>query len=40
MKPSEMAPLANSLWQTRKINPIRSTNNVDMEEKAKRRMSE
>ena len=35
MKPSEMASLSKSIWQTRKERPNRSTNHGDMDEKAK-----
>ena len=36
MKPSEMASLSNSRCQNRKERPNRSTNNGDVDEKAKR----
>ena len=36
MKPSEIASLSNSRKQNRKERPNRSTNNGDMDEKAKR----
>ena len=40
IKPSEMAFLSNSRWQNRKERPNRSTNNGDMDEKAKRLVKE
>ncbi len=40
MKPSEMASLSNSRWQTIKERPTRFTNTGDMDENAKRTVSE
>ena len=40
MKTFEMASLSNYRWQNRKEYPNRSTNNGDMDEKAKRLVSE
>ncbi len=37
---SEMASLSNSSWQNHKERPNRSTNNGDMDKKAKRHVDE